>query len=203
MPSIADVSVRAGRGSDAAALADVQLACWQDAYAGVLPDRALAAMADGREQIAERWRRSASDPPGPRCHVLVALAGAETAGAAAVGPAEDDDELNPAVVGELLVLLVAPGQRRAGHGSRLLAAAVDHLRGDGFVQAVVWLDDADAAGGQLLGATGWARDGATRTLDLEGDGAVVVHQVRWHTDLTEPPTLAEPPGYGVDQEGAR
>jgi GNAT superfamily N-acetyltransferase len=202
----ADVSVRPAVGSDAPALADLQLACWDDEYGGVVPAEALAAMAQARGGIVERWRESATAAPGPRYHVLVAMAGPEIVGLAAVGPAEDAADLNPAVVGELLVLLVAPGRRRAGHGSRLLAAAVDHLRGDGFVRAVVWLHEADSAGGTLAGSTGWARDGATRTLDLNGDGEVLVDQVRWHTDLTDStdsPNAPSSPETGGDQEGSR
>jgi GNAT superfamily N-acetyltransferase len=201
-----DVSVRPALGSDAPALADLQLDSWREAYAGVIPDAALDAMAATRDQIEQRWRRSATSPPGPRHHVLAALAGPEVVGACAVGPADDEADLDPAVVGELLVLLVAPRRRRAGHGSRLLAAAVDQLRRDGFVRAVTWLDDADVAGGTLAGSTGWARDGSTRRLDLDGDGAVLLDQVRWHTDLTESPGLpgtTDLPRAGDEQEGAR
>jgi GNAT superfamily N-acetyltransferase len=178
--------VRAARGSDAPALADLQLGCWQEAYAGVLPAGSLAAMADRREEIVEQWRASAADPPGPRYHVLVAVAGGtELVGSAALGPAEESPDLNPAAVGELLVLQVAAAHRRAGHGSRLLAAGVDHLREDGFVRGLLWVDDTDLATAGLLRASGWAPDGTTRTLDLDGDGAVLVRQARWHTDLTE------------------
>ncbi len=196
----ADVSVRPALSLDAPALAAIQLDSWRAGYAGVVPDQALTAMAAGRDEIVDRWRLSITEPPGRRYHVLVAMAGPELVGLAAVGPAEDDEGLNPAVVGELLVLLVAPARRRAGHGSRLLAAAVDHLRGDGFVRAVLWLDDADTAGGTLAGSTGWARDGATRRLDLDGDGAVLVDQARWHTDLTGP---TDSPANRDEQEGAR
>jgi GNAT superfamily N-acetyltransferase len=186
--------VRAARGSDAPALADLQLGCWQVAYADLLPAESLAAMAAGREEIVERWRASAADPPGPRYHVLVAVdGGTELVGAAAVGPAEESPDLNPAAVGELLVLQVAAAHHRAGHGSRLLAASVDHLREDGFVSAVLWVDADDAATAGLLRASGWGPDGTTRTLDLDGDGAVLVHQARWHTDLTPSPDTAPPP----------
>ena len=186
MAATSDSFVRAGRGSDAPALAALQLDCWQEAYGGVLPAEAWGGLAADRDGMVERWRSSAEEPPGPRYHVLVAVGSAGlVVGSVALGPAEDGDDLNPAVVGELLALQVGPPYRRAGHGTRLLAAAVDHLRGDGFVGAVTWLDFADTASAALLSSTGWAPDGTTRALDLDGDGAVVVHQSRWHTDLTE------------------
>ena len=193
MAATAESFVRAARGSDAAALADLQLECWRAAYVGLLPDEALAGLAAGRDQIVEQWRSSAVEPPGPRYHVLVAVdGGTEVVGSAALGPAEESADLNPAVVGELLVLQVATAHRREGHGSRLLTAGVDHLREDGFVQAVLWVDDADAATADLLRSSGWGPDGTTRTLDLDGDGSVLVHQARWHTDLSAPPPESAP-----------
>ncbi len=198
-----DVSVRLARGSDAAAVADLQLACWAEAYTGVHPADTLEATTAERASMASRWEESALAPPSPRHHVLVAVAGSDLAGAAATGPA-DDEGLDPATDGELMVLLVAPARRRAGHGSRLLAACVDHLRGDGFVRAVCWLDEADTAGAQLLGSSGWARDGAVRVLDLDGDGAVLVRQARWHTDLGEQPNDGDHSSESSSQkEGAR
>ncbi len=204
MAAIADTFVRAARGSDADALADLQLGCWREAYADVLPPQALAAVTADRPGVAERWRASVEEPPGPRYHVLVAVAGAAVVGSAALAPAEESADLNPAVVGEVLVLQVDLAHRRDGHGSRLLAAAIDHLRADGFVAAVSWLDRDDAATAELLGSTGWAPDGTTRTLDLDGDGTVVVHQVRWHTDLsdTDPSVTTQSDTDSSSTEGA-
>jgi GNAT superfamily N-acetyltransferase len=166
-------------------LADLQLDCWQQEYGTRLPAGALAGVVADRDAIVERWRSSAQDPPGPRYHVLVAVeSGDHVVGSVALGPVEDVDGLNPAVVAELLALQVGAEHRRLGHGSRLVTAAVDHLRADGFVGAVVWVDDADGATAELLRSGGWAPDGTTRVLDLDGDGAVVVRQARWHTDLT-------------------
>ena len=125
-----------------------------------------------------------TDPPSLRHHVLVACAGADVVGGISFGPAEDADR-DPGSDGEVFTVLIDPGARRAGHGSRLLAAAVDQLRRDGVGTATVWLDAEDDPFRQLLVSSGWDADGAHRTLDLHGDGEVVVRQVRLHTDLTE------------------
>jgi GNAT superfamily N-acetyltransferase len=188
--------VRVARGSDATSLADLQLQCWQEAYAGVLPAASLARLLDDRDAQVERWRDSVERPPGPRYHVLVAVSGAagDVVGSAALGPAEESPDLNPAVVGELLVLQVAAAHRRRGHGSRLVAAVADHLRADGFVEAVAWVDRGDSGTSALLATGGWAADFTKRSLDLDGDGVVVVRQGRWHTDLsTDPPPDQEDP----------
>ena len=99
-----------------------------------------------------------------------------------------DADKDPDADAELFTFAVDPAHRRAGHGSRLLSASVDLLRGAGFGAASIWLDRDDAASRQLFTSAGWADDGSTRRLDLDGDGRVVVDQVRLHTDLSEGPT---------------
>jgi GNAT superfamily N-acetyltransferase len=184
---MAEVSVRPARAQDAATVARLQLASWEPVYGDLLPAELLAAV--GGEPGAGRWRSSVTAPPSPRHRVLVACAGPAVVGVAALGPAEDGD-LDVRVDAEIGVLLVAPDARRHGHGSRLLMAAVDHLRGDGFERAYAWLPADDLAARAFLVGSGWAPDGAHRGLDLRGDGAVVVTQVRLHTDIRPAPAGA-------------
>ena len=109
------------------------------------------------------------EPPGPGHEVLVACAGSAVVGLAAVAPAGDADA-RPAVDGELVALLVDPTAQGAGHGSRLLAAAVDRLRAAGAARMLVWCPTADGARRRFLRSAGLAEDGARRVLDLPGDG---------------------------------
>ena len=177
---MADVSVRRAQAQDAPAVARVQAAAWRPAYGDVLPGELLAAL--GCEAGAQRWRSSIQAPPSPRHRVLVACAGADVVGVAAMGPGEDAD-LDARVDADIGVLLVAPQFRGAGHGSRLLMASVDHLRGEGFERAYTWVGASDEVERAFLAGAGWASDGAHRLLDLRGDGEVVVGQVRLHTDI--------------------
>jgi GNAT superfamily N-acetyltransferase len=57
--------------------------------------------------------------------LLVACAGDQVVGLAAIGPSQDPDAGSAA--GEVTVLAVHPDARRQGHGSRLLNASVDLL----------------------------------------------------------------------------
>ncbi len=179
---MADASVRPPRAQDAAAVAAVQAQAWREAYADLLPEQSLAAL-EG-EPGAERWREAVTAPPTPRHRVLVACAGAEVVGFAAFGPGGDPD-LNADVDAEVHALVVRPQDAGAGHGSRLLTATVDHLRGDGFRHAHLWLGVGDDALRAFLTGAGWGADGATRSLDLRGDGDVLAQQVRLHTDISE------------------
>jgi GNAT superfamily N-acetyltransferase len=184
---MADVTVRAAREADGDALARAQLAAWLEGCSPDLPPDVLDRLTAGHEERADTWRASATAPPSPRHRVLVACEGEVVVGGAALGPADDPD-LDPVADAELLALYVRPESRQAGHGSRLLAAGVDHLRGDGFRRATAWVDERDAATRGLLTSAGWDADGSRRSLDLDGDGRVVRHQDRLQTDLEEEPS---------------
>lgn len=176
MADRAEVSVRPARPDDAGALAHVQVVTWRAAYAGVLPAHALDALTE--EAVTAGWRAAITVPPSPRHRVLVALESGSVVGYAAVAPATDEDR-DPSADGELLALYVHPAAGRRGHGSRLLAAAVDTLRDDRCALAHTWLLAQDDVTRAFLTSAGWAPDGATRDLDM----GALVHQVRLHTDV--------------------
>jgi ribosomal protein S18 acetylase RimI-like enzyme len=181
---VADLSVRPAREADAVALAAVQVASWQVGYAATLPPAILDWLAAQADDFARAWAEAAVRPPTYRHRVLVACEGSDVVAGASLGPAEDED-LDPGTEAEVFTFAVDPAHRRAGHGSRLLSASVDLLRGAGFSAATIWLDRHDVASRELFTTAGWADDGSTRRLDLDGDGSVVVEQLRMHTDLTE------------------
>ena len=173
---MADVSVRPARPEDAERVARVQLSTWRTAYADLLPAEAL----DVPEvQAAALWLGAVESPPSRQHRLLVAMERDELVGFAASGPSSDEDA-DGAV--ELLTLLVEPRWGRRGHGSRLVAASVDHWRGDGFVTAVAWAWERDPATRAFLTGSGWEPDGTARGLDT---GPRVQRQLRFHTDLRE------------------
>ncbi|MFN8194893.1 MAG: GNAT family N-acetyltransferase [Nocardioidaceae bacterium] len=174
----ADLSVRVAWADDAAAVARVQVAVWQEQYAG------LSGALPSVEQVAEAWHRSLLSPGDARNRVLVALERNTVRGFAVCQPASDPD-CDPIAVAELSELAVDPGARGQGHGSRLLQAAADTLHADRFTRAVCWLVADDDRLRTFLTGAGWAPDGAHRQLDLDGTGATTVKQVRLHTALVD------------------
>jgi GNAT superfamily N-acetyltransferase len=183
---VADASVRTAQPDDAASIASVQAAAWRATYGNVLPADVLEDL--DSPAVHDQWREAVTTPPSARHRVLVAMTGADVVGFAAIGPSEDSD-LVAMVDAEMSALCVLPDRVREGHGSRLVNAAVDHLRTDGFLHVRVWL----AAGAEderlhaFLAGAGWAEDGARRELDLHGDGRVVVPQVRLHAAIGTAP----------------
>lgn len=178
---MAEVGVRPAQRHDVQAIADIHVRAWRQGYQEVLPKAALDEMTgpDARAVWTQRWTAAVTEPPSPRHRLLVAVSDGIVVGFAAQAPASDPDR-DPSVDAELLTLLVDPLHTRAGHGSRLLAAAVDLMRDDGVMTAFSWVFETDNVLLGFLTPAGWAPDGARRTLDL----GEPVHMIRLHTDLT-------------------
>jgi GNAT superfamily N-acetyltransferase len=176
----ADGSVRRATADDAQAIADIQSKAWRQSYSTVLPPEAADAF-DVDVAVAG-WSAASSSPPSGRHRVLVAVDAEGVVGFAAAGPPTDDD-LDPDLDAELLALHVSPDHLRAGHGSRLMAAVVDHAHDDGVVRLVTWVFAADDPMRLFLRENGWDADGATRDLDI----GQLAHQVRLHTSLKDAP----------------
>jgi GNAT superfamily N-acetyltransferase len=176
------VGVRAAYPGDVDAVTDIQVRAWREGYADMLPAAALAELTSPEATAVwrERWAEAVSAPPSPRHRLLVAVDEGAIAGFAAHAPASDPDQ-DAATTGELLTLLVDPTRQRAGHGSRLLAATVDHLRDDGCATAVAWVFAADDVLRAFLASAGWEPDGAHSKVDL----GEPVPMVRLHTAIQD------------------
>ncbi len=130
--------------------------------------------------LAEVWHRSITRPPLASYRVLVATEHIAVVGMVAVGPSEDEDAGTDD--GQVVEFMVSPPARSHGHGTRLVQAAVDTLRADGFTHATWWLPStADDLRGWLQ-EMGWGPDGVHATADGPG-GALKL--VRLHTDISE------------------
>jgi GNAT superfamily N-acetyltransferase len=178
---VADASVRLATPWDVDAVGEVQAVLWREAYASLLPPEAL----DGATpaEFARVWRESLASPPSGAYRLLVACAGEDVVGFAAIGPSGDPDATD--VDSELLVGGVLPTARRAGHGSRLLNATVDTAGLTRFARVRTWLLDADEATRAFLEAAGFTPDGARRervTGPAEGD---VAGEVRLTVDVPQ------------------
>jgi GNAT superfamily N-acetyltransferase len=177
---MADVSVRPARAGDVAEIARIQVETWRFGYASILPAPVLAAITV--ETAAAAWTEAVTAPPSPRHHVLVAQEQDAIVGFAALGPADDlqPDDPDPAATLAIGPVLVEPRWGRRGHGSRLMAAAVEHGARDAMTRAVAWIPEADTVTREFLIGAGWAPDGLARALDT---GAGDVREIRLHVSL--------------------
>ncbi len=174
----ADVSVRLAWPDDAPAIAAIQRAHWLEVYGSSVDTAELDALDE--TIMTARWTQLISAPADARLRALVALERAAVRGLALVHPCHDPDadQVADAEIGEFVI---AAEHQRQGHGARLLHAAVDTLRADGFSRAVWWVSPTDDVLRAYLLESGWAPDGAHR----EFAGATgPLKQIRLHTDLT-------------------
>ncbi|GEL94313.1 GNAT family N-acetyltransferase [Cellulomonas composti] len=176
-----DVSVRPAVPGDERTIGAIQLAAWRIAHAQVLGDSLDLLDA---EAIVTQWATAITAPPAGH-RVLVACAGATVVGFASTAPVAAP---GPAAApgGVILALEVDPGHQRGGHGSRLLAAAVDLLREDGADQVLTWVLDGDAARAQFLAGAGLGPDDTVRELatgTLPDGSTRTVREHRWWASI--------------------
>jgi len=178
--------VRPARAEDLTAIGRVQAATMLASleaghtaeHSAPLPEGVRAMIA--APVIAAGWEAAVAEPPSPEHHVLVATtAQADAANRTVVGllglaPTQSMDaeghvdEAGVQAV-EVTALGVEPASQRRGHGSRLLAAAVDLARQDGARALVAWAVRGDESISRILTSVGMAPTGAHRVLGV-GEG---------------------------------
>jgi GNAT superfamily N-acetyltransferase len=180
--------VRPARPGDAPDIARIQLATWRTAYRRMFPAHVLASLEEA--YLTQGWTEAIENTPSKRHRVLIAVeqgeAASETIGFLAAGPADEqalapEEPALPEGYAAVTDFLVEPRWGRRGHGSRLLSAAVDLWREDGFTEAVAWAYEQDTATQKFLTSAGWAPDGAGRALDVDD---MLVPQLRLHVALS-------------------
>jgi GNAT superfamily N-acetyltransferase len=172
---MAVATVRRAVDADVDALVRIQSDTWRTAYAELVPAAAIAELTGPAARAA--WRSAVG--AGGGYHVFVASEGDWTVGfcAAAHWAGENGAGENGggAAIAEVSTLLVEPRWGRRGHGGRLLAAAVEALRGHGATTGSAWVPEADAVLRAFYGHAGWEADGAVRGLDT---GSGTLREVR-------------------------
>lgn len=172
-------SVRLARTSDVDDIAAVQLRAWRHDFANLLPASALASL--NVDDLAFEWGRALLASDAHRVFVAVAQGSGDVVGAASVGPASDAD-LEGRPVGEIGVLFVDPDHQRSGHGSRLMHACVDMMRGAGLTECVTWVVLDDAPRRAFFASAGWGPDSSYRDLQMGTEVLDGGDQGTAHTD---------------------
>ena len=150
-------TVRYATAADVAGIAEVHVASWAAAYAGIIPASDLAGFTVARRAI--QWQRLIDS-------------------GAKVWVAEEDD----LVIGfvstngaEVPVLYLHPGWWRLGLGRTLLRTALATIRRNGHAEAHLWVLDDNAAARSFYTALG-GREGETRPVQV---GATVLTETRY------------------------
>jgi 2-(1,2-epoxy-1,2-dihydrophenyl)acetyl-CoA isomerase len=142
------VEIRPATIDDTAAIAPFHLACWQNAYSGLVPQDFIESLR--RQDRTQRWRERL-EAPHDETHVAVAV---ETVvGLATVGPINDRSPLPPV---ELRSLYVHADQYGTGLAQHLVEAALTGRA------ASLWVFEGNARARAFYGKHGWRPTGERR-----------------------------------------
>jgi RimJ/RimL family protein N-acetyltransferase len=158
------VQVRPATVQDAARIAEVHVRSWQSAYRGLLPHDYLDSL-DPADRV-QRWQQVLSSTEPARGGVLVATDADVICGFASVGPTRDQDESQDHV-GEVMAIYLAPGAWGKGYGRELMTASLRSLHLVGYLQATLWVLDANMRARRFYEIAGFQPDGARKVDDRE------------------------------------
>ena len=164
------LTTRIARISDALAIAELQLESWTDRGIHHLSPPDL-------QQVAAEWATAIRDQQ-ELGRIIVVEKGAESK---LVGCAGVMRSIDPRQC-ELILLEVAPTERRQKIGSRLVNASADIANGFGADSINAWIETNEVAAISLLESAGWQRSGAQRQ-KVGADGETSRNELELHTSL--------------------
>lgn len=147
--------IRLAEAPDAEGLGRCHLACWREAYTGLVDADRLDAVLTRLDERVERWRRILAEPAGQ----LLAEHDGEVVGFASAGPGRDADlDLGT----ELYALYVRQVWWGSGLGHRLLQSAL------GEEDAYLWVFRDNARARRSYHRHGFVTDGVEKVNDRFG-----------------------------------
>ena len=142
--------------AEAAELRALHVATWERTYRG------RASEAWYREKLAAHaardWGKLVRSQTARGGGVLTTRCDGRLVALCQYGPTEDQDH-DPAQVGQIQRLYVHPAHQGAGIGRSLLDASTDHLRRAGWHTATLWVLETDQRARGFYERLGWSRDG--------------------------------------------
>ncbi len=171
--SNAHVEFRDAVAADGLGIAQVWVAAWRAAYAGLMPGAYLDSLHSSRAVPA--FERSLQD----NMSALLVEVDGEIVGFTAYGASRDSDAA--ASIGEVIAINLAPSVWRRGMGRELLRLTLQRLAASGFSEATLWVLNGNVNARAFYEALGWTRDGVEKRDDkLTG---FALHEVRYRMDL--------------------
>jgi L-amino acid N-acyltransferase YncA len=173
------LTLRTAAPRDAEEIVRINVTCWQQAYAGLVPDDVLASM--DVETRAPRYRQRLNEP-GPY-ETLVATDGERIVGYVLFGPYRDGEALDE-TVGEVVAIYVDPPVWGTGAGRVLMTAALARLAERGWHEVRLWVLEANHSARGFYARLGFRPDGTSAAYPVRRTDRSVVElaEVRYTTD---------------------
>ena len=163
-----EVNVRAAADSDASSIAGLHVRSFQSAYSGLIPENRLRTLdVSARSGI---WASRIAGAHDLARYILIAEVTERLVGFIYYGPSPDADD-DPTEVGHVFSIHVDPAVTARGTGTNLIGHAVTSMARTGFMEATLWVVEANPAARRFYRRLGWRLDGARRRehLGLEGE----------------------------------
>jgi ribosomal protein S18 acetylase RimI-like enzyme len=151
--------VRAARPEDGRAMAEVHVAAWRAAYAGIMSDGFLGGL--NEDTSARRWAATLAGPH-PSVSYLVAESDGRVVGIGAAGAPRQEV---PDGVGELWMINLHPRWWRRGLGTLLHDGLMAELAAFGYLSAYLWVAQGNDRARAFYRAKDWRPDGERRVDD--------------------------------------
>lgn len=146
---------------DAQAIAEIHVASWQSAYAGIMPASYLAGLSV--EKRAGAWRAAIESG---RINVALAHTADQLAGWVAYGKCRDADK--DGSWGEIEAIYLHPSQSGQGIGAMLMERARRALGEMGYSHVSLWVLANNWRARTFYERAGFAADDKTREIELGG-----------------------------------
>jgi ribosomal protein S18 acetylase RimI-like enzyme len=164
------MDIRRATPDDAGAMASLHVAAWQTAYRGLVPDAFLDGLVVDRR--AQRIRESLSAQAE---ETYLAEQEGNLLGMLTIGACRDED-VDPAITGEIWGIYLAPQHWRQGIGSVLCRYCERLLSERGYQVATLWVFAGNERARRFYEAMGYTADGASQVRDFGVPLEVVRYQ---------------------------
>lgn len=143
--------IRLATAEDVRRIAEIQVAAWRAAYAGMMPETYLEGLqVEPREAV---WRGACGQV---NALLWVQMKEAEVVGFCHLAPSRDEDGQGAA---EVTSIYLEPAHWRRGLGRELLAAAMAFAAEHGYSRVTLWVLVENLAARQFYEAMGFRPDG--------------------------------------------
>jgi ribosomal protein S18 acetylase RimI-like enzyme len=184
---MSEVAIRRALASDAAAIAAVHVAAWQESYPGLMPERVLNRLSV--QDRTERWHRILTVPDPAMESAVFVGAGLDQAlvGFGSCGRQRSPELVAAGFQGEFSALYVLAAHHGKGVGRRLMAALARDLRERGLQGGALWVlrDNLRARrfyeglGGEVVGRKVETVDAHLRGEQAKAQGDGELHEVAY------------------------
>ena len=139
----------------------LHIACWRDAYKGIISDEYLDSMSAQLDRRVEICRQAINEPDG--CECLYVANGDEMIGRLIFGESRDEDKHG---AGEIYAIYLLADYWGKGYGTQMMDFAVSALRLAGFREIIVWVLEDNYRARRFYEKCGFAYDGTRQGIDI-------------------------------------